>query len=216
MGSILLVFSDIRRRRGFCGALDFGEPEFLQVGTWGMSKYPIKIQEKDTYAISSDASDDLEAFVELCPIEFDKILLCRQSSENYASIHSAADVEAHLGIVVTEEQRARLDVVMQVRVPPILTHFIRILQNPAKRVKLDEDEHWKKRLRLAAEEEKEDEELEDDVKCAICWGHPKSVMMDPCQHMCVCATCAVDLMKRDEMECPLCKEVVKRFMVPIK
>ena len=41
------------------------------------------------------------------------------------------------------------------------------------------------------------------VECVVCMNHPKEVVLIPCAHRCMCASCAnrVD-------RCPICRQVI--------
>lgn len=47
--------------------------------------------------------------------------------------------------------------------------------------------------------------------CAVCQDAEKSVMLEPCRHICVCADCAESLLKqgRTKRNCPLCREYIR-------
>jgi hypothetical protein len=48
--------------------------------------------------------------------------------------------------------------------------------------------------------------------CCCCWELPKSVVLLPCRHMCVCEVCGLD--ERTMPTCPMCREqVMQRFKV---
>merc|ERR1719499_2653056 len=53
--------------------------------------------------------------------------------------------------------------------------------------------------------QKATEQLEDKNDCVICQDEPKSHIILPCMHLCVCGTCAQEYKLKD---CPLC---MKRF-----
>jgi hypothetical protein len=44
---------------------------------------------------------------------------------------------------------------------------------------------------------------EDDRMCCVCLAVPKSVLLQPCRHLCVCKNCSSKV-----VECPLCREMV--------
>ena len=54
-----------------------------------------------------------------------------------------------------------------------------------------------------------DESLMEDLACVVCFAEKKNVLMMPCRHICVCATCAAsNLFKL----CPICREEVIETM----
>mmetsp|Transcript_22187 Transcript_22187/g.32659 ORF Transcript_22187/g.32659 Transcript_22187/m.32659 type:complete len:154 (-) Transcript_22187:540-1001(-) len=73
--------------------------------------------------------------------------------------------------------------------------------------------HLRSALQCASlEKEKEarriiEEEEEDKRCCVICQTEPKTILLMPCRHLCVCAECG----RRPELDrCPLCREIVRQ------
>jgi len=52
----------------------------------------------------------------------------------------------------------------------------------------------------------------DEGMCCCCWELPKSVVLLPCRHMCVCEACGLD--EATMPKCPMCREpILQRFKV---
>lgn len=60
----------------------------------------------------------------------------------------------------------------------------------------------------------QDKEISEEEKsCVVCFTNEKKVCALPCQHMVLCATCALELYSRQEkaiekMKCPVCRELI--------
>ncbi|CAG9539081.1 unnamed protein product [Cercopithifilaria johnstoni] len=55
----------------------------------------------------------------------------------------------------------------------------------------------------------------DDVSritCCICFIHEKSILLQPCNHICVCARCVEELLEAyEEPLCPLCRSIITSY-----
>ena len=52
----------------------------------------------------------------------------------------------------------------------------------------------------------------EESLCCCCWELPKSVVLLPCRHMCVCEACGMD--ERTLPTCPMCREqILQRIKV---
>jgi len=47
-------------------------------------------------------------------------------------------------------------------------------------------------------------------ECCVCLEKTKNTVLVPCHHMCLCESCAVDLMKNTMPSCPLCRAKVQK------
>lgn len=45
--------------------------------------------------------------------------------------------------------------------------------------------------------------------CCVCLKKEKSVLLEPCRHVCLCSECAIDLNKKEIPRCPMCHFIVK-------
>ena len=54
-------------------------------------------------------------------------------------------------------------------------------------------------------------ELPDRLVCVICLGAEREVIILPCGHVCVCATCADTLLARGDT-CPVCRGPIRTVM----
>uniref|UniRef100_A0AAF5PM27 RING-type domain-containing protein n=1 Tax=Wuchereria bancrofti TaxID=6293 RepID=A0AAF5PM27_WUCBA len=56
----------------------------------------------------------------------------------------------------------------------------------------------------------------DDVSritCCICFIHEKSILLQPCNHICVCAHCVEELLETyEEPLCPLCRSAITSYV----
>lgn len=53
---------------------------------------------------------------------------------------------------------------------------------------------------------REESELKDTMSCCICLHHPKNIVLLPCRHLCVCATCGA---REDLIRCPICRVEIR-------
>ena len=65
---------------------------------------------------------------------------------------------------------------------------------------LREREEQVKQAQREAKEQADDEKL-----CVVCLSEPKSIMLEPCRHVCLCPACEPSIDK-----CPMCREVPSR------
>uniref|UniRef100_A0A915PWG9 RING-type domain-containing protein n=1 Tax=Setaria digitata TaxID=48799 RepID=A0A915PWG9_9BILA len=56
----------------------------------------------------------------------------------------------------------------------------------------------------------------DDVSritCCICFIHEKSILLQPCNHICVCAYCVEELLETyEDPLCPLCRSIITSYV----
>lgn len=56
----------------------------------------------------------------------------------------------------------------------------------------------------------------DDVSritCCICFIHEKSILLQPCNHICLCAHCVEELLETyEEPLCPLCRSIITSYV----
>ena len=57
----------------------------------------------------------------------------------------------------------------------------------------------------------EDRELPDRLVCVVCLGAEREVILLPCGHVCVCATCA-DTLLAGGHQCPVCRGPITTVM----
>ncbi|XP_013114492.1 uncharacterized protein LOC106092246 [Stomoxys calcitrans] len=52
-----------------------------------------------------------------------------------------------------------------------------------------------------------------DLVCVICYERPKSVLLFPCKHVCLCGECSTNVMNDRMLQyCPLCRELITKTM----
>merc|ERR1712086_87131 len=51
-------------------------------------------------------------------------------------------------------------------------------------------------------------EQDDPLLCVVCISNPKTVLLLPCRHMCVCPTCYDSILQVEPL-CPLCRAHVE-------
>lgn len=59
----------------------------------------------------------------------------------------------------------------------------------------------------------DEEALEGDLACKICYSNKTRIMIRPCNHLCMCRQCAVKLYENHDVLCPLCKRPIVEFFV---
>mmetsp|Transcript_10182 Transcript_10182/g.18710 ORF Transcript_10182/g.18710 Transcript_10182/m.18710 type:complete len:283 (-) Transcript_10182:1881-2729(-) len=52
--------------------------------------------------------------------------------------------------------------------------------------------------------------LDDGTDCVVCLSEPRNTTVLPCMHMCLCSSCAQQLMKADT-KCPMCRSQVSEL-----
>ena len=50
----------------------------------------------------------------------------------------------------------------------------------------------------------DDDDDDDDNICVVCWNAPRSVVLVPCGHLCMCRTCSEQL-----KQCPTCRQEIQ-------
>jgi hypothetical protein len=45
----------------------------------------------------------------------------------------------------------------------------------------------------------------DETKCAVCFEDPKCILLDQCNHLCLCVKCALKSTKGLMIRCPMCR-----------
>ncbi|CAM9694786.1 unnamed protein product, partial [Choristocarpus tenellus] len=48
----------------------------------------------------------------------------------------------------------------------------------------------------------------DETLCCVCQDRPRSVVLLPCRHLCLCSTCADEAGAEPLRDCPLCRAVI--------
>lgn len=87
---------------------------------------------------------------------------------------------------------------------------------------VDEDtsEIWKKRLKIAADNvrDENDDEIEEEKACNVCLTRLKTITVVPCCHEIMCAVCAMEIMENDDLDkkCPVCLQKIEMLISPIK
>ncbi|TNJ26495.1 Ankyrin repeat protein 2 [Giardia muris] len=70
-----------------------------------------------------------------------------------------------------------------------------------------ENEYLKKKLSLFRNSNDEVENsISDPLTCIVCLRNPKDTLLQPCGHLCVCSTCAKQIMNQT---CPLCRTPIE-------
>jgi len=68
-------------------------------------------------------------------------------------------------------------------------------------------ENFNGRLRKkenANKDNKEKRELKEEVTCIVCLNSVRSHVFTPCNHLCACEECSLDIMKK-KAGCPICR-----------
>ncbi|TNJ30051.1 Ankyrin repeat protein 2 [Giardia muris] len=70
-----------------------------------------------------------------------------------------------------------------------------------------ENEYLKKKLAsLRNSNEEVENSISDPLTCIVCLRNPKDTLLQPCNHLCVCSTCAEQIMNQT---CPLCRTPIE-------
>jgi len=62
----------------------------------------------------------------------------------------------------------------------------------------------------SSQAEPEKKELSDEILCVLCLNERRSYLFNPCNHLCTCEKCAIDLMNKNS-ECPICRNPIQSF-----
>lgn len=51
------------------------------------------------------------------------------------------------------------------------------------------------------------------ITCCVCFMHEKSILLQPCNHICLCADCVEELLETyEEPSCPLCRCIITSYI----
>ncbi len=72
------------------------------------------------------------------------------------------------------------------------------------KVEKEYKEKYEREAKERAENEETNQRGNDELQCCICLDEPKTIVLMPCKHMCMCEACAfvVDI-------CPMCRKKIK-------
>jgi len=54
------------------------------------------------------------------------------------------------------------------------------------------------------------EKLEEEMLCVVCQANKKNVLLQPCNHVCLCPTCITEVMRQNS-HCPLCRKRISKW-----
>jgi len=63
-----------------------------------------------------------------------------------------------------------------------------------------------------AEESKTQVENREDKECAVCLTNKIDTFVLPCNHLCLCSSCAKDLKTHNNFRCPMCRRNIETFL----
>lgn len=49
----------------------------------------------------------------------------------------------------------------------------------------------------------------DDMTCIICITNQRCILLDPCNHLVLCGTCALAFTQKNDVECPVCRRKIR-------
>lgn len=52
----------------------------------------------------------------------------------------------------------------------------------------------------------------DEQRCVICLESSRTILLQPCNHLCLCIGCSKEQLEIGESSCPVCREVVENFV----
>mmetsp|Transcript_28175 Transcript_28175/g.70367 ORF Transcript_28175/g.70367 Transcript_28175/m.70367 type:complete len:98 (-) Transcript_28175:210-503(-) len=67
------------------------------------------------------------------------------------------------------------------------------------------------RIRRESREAGKQEGRAEATDCQICQAVQKNTLLIPCNHVCVCSSCAQTLMRNRHPLCPICRQEVRRY-----
>uniref|UniRef100_A0A0N5D8C1 RING-type domain-containing protein n=1 Tax=Thelazia callipaeda TaxID=103827 RepID=A0A0N5D8C1_THECL len=51
------------------------------------------------------------------------------------------------------------------------------------------------------------------IMCCVCFVHEKSILLQPCNHICLCSSCINELLNTyEEPLCPLCRSMIISYL----
>ena len=99
-----------------------------------------------------------------------------------------------------------------------IRELLRLAKEHQKNIKLKDEAERSELVRLAKEHEKktcektQEQRAETANECCMCLEKTKNIVLVPCNHLCVCESCAEDLMKNPKASCPLCRATVEKII----
>lgn len=59
--------------------------------------------------------------------------------------------------------------------------------------------------------------MPEEQACSVCISRPKSTILAPCGHRCLCKRCLRTIMQKDldQRNCPVCREQIESFVVTV-
>jgi len=54
------------------------------------------------------------------------------------------------------------------------------------------------------------EKLEEEMLCVVCQGNKKNILLQPCNHVCLCPSCITEVMRLNG-HCPLCRNRISKW-----
>ncbi|VDM46313.1 unnamed protein product [Toxocara canis] len=62
---------------------------------------------------------------------------------------------------------------------------------------------------LPHEDSGDDSTRSERLLCCICLLREKSVLLQPCNHICLCCPCSMEIMHSSNPNCPLCRAKIR-------
>jgi hypothetical protein len=66
---------------------------------------------------------------------------------------------------------------------------------------------------IESKKKREIESLKDKNMCVICLDSEKQVLVEPCNHLCLCCPCAETLQPLKTKTCPICRKSIEDFRI---
>jgi pyruvate/2-oxoglutarate dehydrogenase complex dihydrolipoamide acyltransferase (E2) component len=51
---------------------------------------------------------------------------------------------------------------------------------------------------------------DENLLCVVCWTEHKTILLEPCRHLCLCEACYEQVKMREKKECPMCRGTFTR------
>ena len=142
---------------------------------------------------------------------------------NYYIIQTTPQLEECLGVEIEANRRNRiirfhLPLALRVNFYNFIENepFIVAREEPEEPVRVSMKRTWTDRLNAMTTDDKE---IENEIsECVVCLDNDPTIMLAPCMHQCICTTCIVEIMEREDQakKCPICRVVIEDIFKPIK
>lgn len=229
----LFVFSTPSQQSAFAVVTGLGHPTpQMSQGNFLYYIYDGRLNGRKVATVSCK-SNQINYFLKSCTVTFYRVIVCgiyvdiETLSNRCALVKNCLQLCNVGGLNLSQRQRRLLDHYVFMSTPQQtladVANGTRQLIFSAEPVDTQkETEHWKRRLYYSKQQEdtvdNNNNEIEPKRQCCVCKERTKEIVLDPCFHRCLCASCSVIYLEKtgiQRMSCPLCRSKVRKMIAPI-